>query len=111
MAVRHRDGRQMFVRKSGEPYGPATRACPSVAGQALIGPPRRSRLAAGAVVDGPGVVSPASTYSAAAVTTTMRVPKVIASRVARIAASTEAQPLIAQAQGTRSGAPGPDRPA
>jgi uncharacterized cupin superfamily protein len=26
MAVRHRDGQQMFVRKSGEPYGPATRA-------------------------------------------------------------------------------------
>ncbi|MGH6902364.1 MAG: cupin domain-containing protein [Geminicoccaceae bacterium] len=24
MAVRHRDGAQMFVRKSGEPYGPAT---------------------------------------------------------------------------------------
>ena len=24
MAVRHRDGMQMFVRKSGEPYGPAT---------------------------------------------------------------------------------------
>ena len=37
----------------------------------------------------------------------MRVPKVIASMVARIAESTEAQPLIAQAQGTRSGAPGP----
>ena len=32
--------------------------------------------------------------------TTMRVPKVIASRVARIAESTEAQPLIAQAHGT-----------
>jgi uncharacterized cupin superfamily protein len=26
MAVRHRDGEQTFVRKSGEPYGPATRA-------------------------------------------------------------------------------------
>jgi uncharacterized cupin superfamily protein len=26
MAVRHHDGIQMFVRKSGEPYGPATRA-------------------------------------------------------------------------------------
>jgi uncharacterized cupin superfamily protein len=26
MAVRLRDGRQMFVKKSGEPYGPATRA-------------------------------------------------------------------------------------
>jgi uncharacterized cupin superfamily protein len=24
MAVRHRDGRQMFVRRNGEPYGPAT---------------------------------------------------------------------------------------
>jgi uncharacterized cupin superfamily protein len=24
MAVRHRDGRQMFVKKNGEPYGPAT---------------------------------------------------------------------------------------
>jgi hypothetical protein len=41
------------------------------------------------------------------VNTTMRVPKVIASSVARIAASTEAQPLMPQAQGTRSGAPGP----
>jgi hypothetical protein len=51
-----------------------------------------------------GSASPATRYSAAAANTTMRVPKVIASRVARIAASTEARPLIAQAQGTRSGA-------
>jgi hypothetical protein len=37
---------------------------------------------------------------------TVRVPRVIASSVARIAASTEAQPLIAQAHGTRCGASG-----
>ncbi len=34
----------------------------------------------------------------------MRVPKVIASMVARIAESTEAQPLMPQAHGTRCGA-------
>ena len=85
MAVRHQDGQPDVRPQERRALWTGHAGLPNIAGQALSRssaafPPSRGR----GWVTARASLSPASTYSAAAATTTMRVPKVIASRVAEL---------------------------